>query len=106
MLVGVTAMALPRNRPAPASTGVREYLLRSLRGIEDRLKTLGRLRDPHMRDVYSRCYGLDRIEALERGEAVGVVGYQIAEALSPEDRAQLDGDAVYVLHPDGSLSPL
>lgn len=89
---------------APVNSGVRDYLLKRLRGIVDRLGALGRLRDPEMVPVWYRCYGLDRIEALERGEAVCVIGYEVAGALSPEDRLRLDSMGHYGLHEDGRLT--
>lgn len=53
--------------------------------------------------IFVRAYGLERLDALGAGHDVAVLGYEIADALSREDRARLDLLVVYVLARDGTL---
>lgn len=76
---------------------LRNHLRERLRWLETRLSE----RDGSVDPVFRRAYGLDRLD--EPGDAQ-VHGYEIQEALSPEDRARVDPLGVYVLTADGSLS--
>lgn len=74
--------------------------------LRDRLRNLRALlikRDGCVDPIFVRAYGLGRLDTLAAGHDVAVNGYEIADALSREDRAQLDLLGVYVLARDGTL---
>lgn len=56
-----------------ASPSLRDVLAERLRGIEVDLRRRGR-----DSVLLRRCYGLDRLDALERGDDVVVRGYEVS----------------------------
>ena len=93
-------MARHRDPAVPEAVyGLREYVYRRLREIEDLLQRRG----TRMMWLYRKAYGLDRIRRLERGEPVMVRGWDIRPALPSAERERIDPDAWYTLEPDGRL---
>lgn len=95
-----TLMAVLRgSRPQGPRSGLRDHLQDRLRSLRALLIERNGCVDP----LFGRSYGLDRLDALTAGHEVAVLGYEIADALTREDRARLDLLAVYALSPSGTL---
>lgn len=95
-----TLMAVLRgSRPQGPRSGLHDHLRARLRSLRALLVERYGYIDP----LFGGSYGLERLDALAAGQDVAVLGYEIADALSREDRARLALLGVYVLSPSGTL---
>jgi hypothetical protein len=83
-----------RRRKLGNAPDLRGYLRKRLRGIQTRLIA----RVGAVGEVFQRAYVLDRLDHLEAGKPVGVIGYEISDVVP-----QIGRDTVYTIDERGRL---